>query len=109
MPRLRSLKPFRRNQLRQESDLPYRRKSFWSLNALESRLMLAGDAGAAVAEVGSQATDTKSQPESQLASQVEIVVLDSDVEAGEEILQLVRPGVEIALIDANADPLTQID
>ena len=92
----------------------------WSLSRLETRLLLAGDAGVAVAETGGpdavaplvSTTDPSSAARSALANQIamssEIAVVDADVDAGEELAALMRRGVDVVLIDGSSDPLTQI-
>ena len=98
----------------------------WTLGPLESRLMLAGDAGAAVAELSDvcqpdslvvstaevAAADSTSFRRSELAAELavsgEIAFVDADVEASEALAALIRRGVDVALIDNSRDPLAQI-
>lgn len=105
MPLLRIDRPFFRRPI----GFAHRRRASWSVDPLESRLMLAADAAVANTEVGSAATVQPGQQQTQSSNETEIVVVDASVEAGDELMRLVRPGAEIALLDSNRDPLEQID
>lgn len=78
-------------------------KSVWSIAGLEPRLMLAGDVGTATAEVVEVANAADAR-----VSSTEIAFVDSAVEASEDLIGLIRSGVEVVLVDGASDGIQQI-
>ncbi|WP_083435096.1 DUF4347 domain-containing protein [Rhodopirellula islandica] len=93
----------------------------WSVEPLEPRLMLAGDAGAEVAAAAASnstdpgeattdrdSTDTGSRSEQAADSFTEIAFIDSAVEETEQLTQWMRSGVEIVLLDQASPAIDQM-
>jgi hypothetical protein len=91
----------------------------WSLEPLEPRLMLAGDAGAEVAAAAAssstvgdamEGTETTAGPRSDQTAEAfaEIAFIDSAVEETEQLTQWMRSGVEIVLLDQGSSAIDQM-
>jgi glucose/arabinose dehydrogenase len=80
----------------------------WSLVALEPRLMLAGDAGAEVAAAMDAVDDSAVVENSSTTAPVEIAFVDAGVQSHDQLAELIRDGVEVVLIDAASNPISQI-
>ncbi|EMI24260.1 DUF4347 domain-containing protein [Rhodopirellula europaea] len=86
----------------------------WSVEPLEPRLMLAGDAGAEVAaaagtsSANSSSSDTIADSSASTASVTEIAFVDGDVEQSEQLTGLMRSGVEIVLLDGTKPAIDQM-
>src|SRR6056297_587412 len=73
----------------------------WGLTAMEPRLLLAGDVGQAVASASVTAQDV-------VTTGQELVFVDSRVADVSDLVDLARPGTDVVLLDAVADPITRI-
>jgi glucose/arabinose dehydrogenase len=88
--------------VRNSARVPNRNR--WSVHQLESRLMLAGDVSDAVTSGASEV----SAPDSEVQLEEEIAFLDPSVEGMTELTNLVHRGVELVLLDPQADVIEQI-
>ncbi|MCC9640859.1 DUF4347 domain-containing protein [Rhodopirellula sp. JC740] len=90
----------------------------WNVETLEDRLMLAGDAGAEIAEAAqsseSPANDSPTEDSSGNQSTsaatclTEIAFIDADVEATDSLQDVLRDGVEVVLLDHESPAIDQI-
>lgn len=81
------------------------------LTELEPRLLLAGDAGAAVAEVATPTADTaQAAPASSraAASPTDLVIVDAGVDDLATLVDAIPAGAEIVMIDADQNGIEQI-
>lgn len=83
-----------------------RRTALWSAASLESRLLLAGDAGVAVADVSTAETVQASTIDR--AAMREVVFLDSDLPDLESLIAGVSKNASVALLDPQKDFIDQI-
>ena len=74
--------------------------------------MLAGDAGAAVTQAANTveaSIPAETSQQNTIANCSEIAFVDSGIEQSEQLIELVRRGVEIVLVDSSSDVLSQMD
>ncbi|MFK8112482.1 MAG: carbohydrate-binding domain-containing protein [Rubripirellula sp.] len=84
------------------------KKNQWSVASLEPRLMLAGDAGIAVTSTPVAAMESAAPSSASTMTIGEIAFVDSDVTASDELISLMRDGVEVVLLNDTVDPLEQM-
>ncbi|MFK8112100.1 MAG: DUF4347 domain-containing protein, partial [Rubripirellula sp.] len=93
-----------------------KKRTEWSVTNLEPRMMLAGDAGAAVCEAGAVVADTSSEIGAiaslgvrQIASGGDLIFVDSEVDDLDTLLSETPAGSEVVLLGRDKPGLQQMN